>query len=146
MLGDGATAVPNREARRRVERTTFLSERAAPSRHCTTAVIDWIDGLRVGPGERFELAPVGEFEERLAEIYPGNDPIRAMIRQQLQVPRDECYIQFPGTVRPGCCEWTTAIPAGVEAAATGPSNAPHNTRSRICNVAIAPAPTVIVSQ
>lgn len=42
----------------------------------------------------FTLADVYAFEERLSRLYPGNQHVRAKIRQQLQVLRNQGYIEF----------------------------------------------------
>ena len=58
--------------------------------------MDCIDDLPVRPGEQFELEDVYAFEDRLAETYPENRHVRAKIRQQLQVLRDEGLVEFLG--------------------------------------------------
>jgi len=93
---EGCAAIPREEARSKFEQTAFLSEEGAEARGWTTAVMDCIDDLDVGQGERFELADVYDFEDRLAELYPDNQHVRAKIRQQLQVLRDEGLIEFLG--------------------------------------------------
>jgi type II restriction enzyme len=93
---EGGEAVPVEEVRSRFERTAFLSDRDTGSRDWTTAVMDCIDELDLRTGERFELADVYDFEGRLAEMYPENRHVRAKIRQQLQVLRDEGLIEFLG--------------------------------------------------
>jgi len=83
-------------ARRRFQETAFLADRDATARDWTTAVMDCLEELPVRSGERFELADVYAFEDRLAEMYPDNDHVRAKIRQQLQVLRDEGHLEFLG--------------------------------------------------
>lgn len=95
-LVDGGVAVPPADARRKFDETAFLSEADAGVRDWTTAVMDCIDDLGVGPGGRFKLADVYAFEDRLAELYPENQHVRAKIRQQLQVLRDEDLVEFLG--------------------------------------------------
>ena len=87
-------AVPRDEARNKFKQTAFLSEKDTNTRDWTTAVMECIDELPVQPGERFELAEVYKFEDRLAEMYPQNQHIRAKIRQQLQVLREEGLVEF----------------------------------------------------
>jgi type II restriction enzyme len=82
--------------RDRFDATAFLTEEASPTRDWITAVMECIDELDVQPGDRFELADVYAFEDRLAEQYPDNQHIRAKIRQQLQVLRDRGLIEFLG--------------------------------------------------
>lgn len=88
--------VPSPLVREQFDRTAFLADRSPETRTWTTAVMDCIDDLPVQPGERFELADVYKFEERLANIYPDNSHVRAKIRQQLQVLRDEGLLEFLG--------------------------------------------------
>lgn len=42
----------------------------------------------------FELEDVYAFEDRLSSIYPDNNNVRPKIRQQLQVLRDNGYLEF----------------------------------------------------
>lgn len=95
-LVDTGTVVPKGEARARFEETAFLSERDATARDWTTAVMDCIDDLPVQSGDHFALSDVYEYEDRLSDLYPDNDHVRAKIRQQLQVLRDAGYIEFLG--------------------------------------------------
>lgn len=95
MVDDG-TMIPRDSAREKFQQTAFLSEKAAGTRDWTTAVMDCIDDLPVAPGERFALSDVYGFEDRLSEMYPDNQHVRAKIRQQLQVLRDEGLLEFLG--------------------------------------------------
>lgn len=88
--------VPQDEARDKFEQTAFLSREGTDTRDWTTAVMDCIEELPIRQGERFELADVYDFEDRLADLYPENRHIRAKIRQQLQVLRDEGLVEFLG--------------------------------------------------
>jgi type II restriction enzyme len=47
----------------------------------------------------FTLDDVYAFEGRLARVYPGNNNVRPKIRQQLQVLRDQGYLDFVGRGR-----------------------------------------------
>ena len=93
---EDCAAIPREEARSKFEQTAFLSEEGAEARGWTTTVMDCIDDLDVDQGERFELAEVYDFEDRLGELYPDNQHVRAKIRQQLQVLRDGGLIEFLG--------------------------------------------------
>jgi type II restriction enzyme len=84
------------EVRQQFEQTTFLSRKEISSRDWTTAVMNCIDELPARPGDEFTLEDVYEFEDRLAEMYPENQHVRAKIRQQLQVLRDQGLIDFLG--------------------------------------------------
>lgn len=95
IVKDGS-AVPQEKAREKFERTAFLSEEEVEARNWTTAVLNCIERLPVQQGHRFTLAEVYEFEEELAEMYPDNQHIRAKIRQQMQVLRDEGVVEFLG--------------------------------------------------
>lgn len=95
LVKDGQP-VPKDKARTQFQQTAFLSEKGPETRDWTTAVMDCIDDLPVTEGEEFELADVYQFEDRLAEMYPDNQHVRAKIRQQLQVLRDEGVIEFLG--------------------------------------------------
>jgi len=55
-----------------------------------------VGGVEYSAGSQPELGDVFGFEDRLAEQYPGNDHVRAKIRQQLQVLRDEGLVEFLG--------------------------------------------------
>ncbi len=90
------SAVPAEKARNKFEQTTFLAEEDTETRDWTTAVMDCIDELNHQPGDHFTLREIYDFEEQLAKMYPENQHIRAKIRQQLQVLRDEGFIEFLG--------------------------------------------------
>jgi len=47
-------------------------------------------------GETFTLEDIYRHEKHLAKLHPDNRNIRAKIRQQLQVLRDEGFIEFIG--------------------------------------------------
>jgi len=88
--------IPPATVRERFDATEFLASEDTDARNWTTAVMDVVEDLPVGPGETFELADVYEAEDRLAELYPDNDHVRAKIRQQLQGLRNEGLIEFLG--------------------------------------------------
>ncbi len=44
----------------------------------------------------FALSDVYAFEDRLSRLYPGNNNVRPKIRQQLQVLRDQGFLEFAG--------------------------------------------------
>lgn len=48
------------------------------------------------PYPQFSLVDVYAYEDRLKEIYPGNNNIRPKIRQQLQRLREKGYVRFLG--------------------------------------------------
>lgn len=96
QMVENGSPVPPSTVRERFDQTAFLATEDTDARAWTTAVMDVIDDLPVRPGETFELADVYESEDRLAELYPENDHVRAKIRQQLQVLRDEGLLEFLG--------------------------------------------------
>ena len=96
VLVDDGDVVPTEAAREQFERTAFLSGERADARGWTAAVLDCLDDLDLGPRETFELDEVYAFEDRLSELYPDNRHVRAKIRQQLQVLRDEGLVKFLG--------------------------------------------------
>ena len=49
--------------------------------------------------DAFTLDDVYAFEDRLAGVYPGNNNVRPKIRQQLQVLRDQGFLEFVGRGR-----------------------------------------------
>lgn len=72
----------------------------APMDDELTAYDGWLGqvyrcAIRVGKPE-FTLADVYQFEEELAERYPGNQHVREKIRQQLQRLRELGEIEFLG--------------------------------------------------
>jgi len=93
---ESSESISPEEARQRFDETLFVSEKSVNTRDWTTSVMNCIDDLSVQPGEEFMLTDVYQFEERLAEMYPENDHIRAKIRQQLQLLRDQKLIEFLG--------------------------------------------------
>lgn len=95
-LVENETAVPREGARKQFGQTAFLAEKSVDTRDWTTSVMECIDDLAVQPGEQFELGDVYAYEDQLAELYPENQHVRAKIRQQLQVLRDEGLIEFLG--------------------------------------------------
>ena len=72
-------------------RLQFLSRMPAKQRGWAASLLNL---LRQLPGERFSLRDAYLFEANLARLYPGNNNVRAKIRQQLQVLRDAGVIQF----------------------------------------------------
>ena len=71
--------------------TLFLRETEAGTRGWLIEVMKCVELM----GRReFELDDVYAFEGRLSELYPGNRNVRPKIRQQLQVLRDQGYLEF----------------------------------------------------
>lgn len=76
--------------------TAFLKDQDAAARGWLTQVMKCVEAIG---REAFGLDEVYAFEDRLARVYPGNNNIRPKIRQQLQVLRDQGYLEFLGRGR-----------------------------------------------
>ncbi len=83
--------LPKREVLRQWRRTLFLRDKALEARGWLIEVMKCLELL--GRHE-FALDDVYTFEDRLSRIYPGNRHVRPKIRQQLQVLRDQGYLEF----------------------------------------------------
>jgi type II restriction enzyme len=73
------------------KRTLFLREQAPEARGWLIEVMRCVEEL--GRSE-FTLEEVYAYEEQLSRLYPGNLHVRPKIRQQLQVLRDQGYLEF----------------------------------------------------
>jgi type II restriction enzyme len=73
--------------------TLFLRDRSLAARGWLIEVLKCVELL--GRGE-FEISDVYAFEGRLSRLYPGNNNVRPKIRQQLQVLRDQGFLEFLG--------------------------------------------------
>ena len=76
--------------------TLFLKDRGVAARGWLIEVMKCVE--RIGRAT-FTLEDVYDFEDRLKTIYPGNQNVRPKIRQQLQVLRDQGYLDFVGRGR-----------------------------------------------
>lgn len=76
--------------------TLFLRGKGATARGWLIEVMKCVEAIG---RETFSLDEVYAFEDRLAQVYPGNNNVRPKIRQQLQVLRDQGYIEFVGRGR-----------------------------------------------
>jgi type II restriction enzyme len=76
--------------------TLFLKRTSIEARGWLIEVMKVVDAL--GQSE-FDLSDVYAFEQRLSVIYPGNNNVKPKIRQQLQVLRDNGYLEFLGNGR-----------------------------------------------
>lgn len=74
-------------------RTAFLNQWNAESRGWLVSIMNCIERLGA---DNFTLNHVYGFERHLSEIYPGNNNVRPKIRQQLQILRDNGYLEFLG--------------------------------------------------
>jgi type II restriction enzyme len=75
------------------ERTLFLRQEAPETRGWLLSVMKCVE--RIGKPD-FTLEEVYDFESHLSGLYPGNQNVRAKIRQQLQYLRDRGFIEFRG--------------------------------------------------
>ncbi len=83
---------PKPDVLNRWQRTLFLrKQRDLEAKGWLVHVMHCIE--RLGKN-RFSLGEVYRFESELASTYPGNQHIRAKIRQKLQVFRDNGYLEF----------------------------------------------------
>lgn len=76
--------------------TLFLRETSLAARGWLIEVMKCVEAI--GRSE-FTLDDVYRFEARLAALYPGNSNVRPKIRQQLQVLRDQGFVEFVGRGR-----------------------------------------------
>lgn len=75
------------------QKTLFLRESGGEARGWLIEVMKAVD--RIGRPE-FDLDDVYAHEAALAAFYPNNNNVRPKIRQQLQVLRDNGYLEFTG--------------------------------------------------
>ncbi len=74
-------------------RTLFLRQEAPGARGWLIEVMRCVE--LIGRAA-FTLDDVYAFEDRLSRLYPGNRNVRPKIRQQLQVLRDQGFLEFRG--------------------------------------------------
>lgn len=75
------------------QKTAFLSNISQSARGWLLEVMNCVEQLNPSG---FSLADVYKFEKHLSGIYPENNNVRPKIRQQLQVLRDNGYLEFLG--------------------------------------------------
>jgi type II restriction enzyme len=73
--------------------TLFLRDKSVEARGWLLQVMKAVEAI--GRPE-FDLNDVYAFEARLSAVYPSNNNVRPKIRQQLQVLRDNGYLEFLG--------------------------------------------------
>ena len=84
-------AVPKNLVLDKWQQTLFLRDESPEGRGWLIEVMKCVELL----GKReFDLDEVYGFESRLSQIYPGNNNVKPKIRQQLQVLRDNGYLEF----------------------------------------------------
>lgn len=92
VLRDGVET-PRDEVLAKWKQTLFLRDSSADARGWLVEVMKSVE--MIGRPE-FTLEDVYVFEDRLSAIYPNNNNVRPKIRQQLQVLRDNGYLEFRG--------------------------------------------------
>lgn len=85
--------IPPDEVRSRWRRFAFLRDASHESRGWTADVLACVRRLNQ---EMFTLDDVYASEDDLASLHPRNRHVRAKIRQQLQLLRDQGIIKFLG--------------------------------------------------
>jgi len=75
------------------QKTAFLESQSQSARGWLVEVMSCVEQLNA---TGFTLEDVYRYEEHLHRIYPDNNNVRPKIRQQLQVLRDNGYIEFLG--------------------------------------------------
>lgn len=90
FVRDG-NALPKDEVLGQWQQTLFLRNEGVESRGWLIEVMNCVESI--GRAE-FELDDVYAYEARLTMIYPDNHNVRPKIRQQLQVLRDNGYLEF----------------------------------------------------
>lgn len=75
------------------QKTAFLSNISHSARGWLLEVMNCVEQLNP---DGFSLSEVYAFENHLSDLYPGNNNVRPKIRQQLQVLRDNGYLEFMG--------------------------------------------------
>ncbi|MDX8534903.1 DpnI domain-containing protein [Mesorhizobium sp. VK25A] len=83
--------IPKESVIEQWQRTLFLREKGAEARGWLVEVMKCVD--LIGPVE-FNIEQVYAFEGRLSALYPHNRNVRPKIRQQLQILRDNGYLDF----------------------------------------------------
>jgi type II restriction enzyme len=73
--------------------TLFLRDKSVETRGWLLEVMKAVDAIG---RQEFDLNDVYAFEARLSAAYPGNNNVKPKIRQQLQVLRDNGYLEFLG--------------------------------------------------
>lgn len=75
------------------QQTLFLRSTSIEARGWLIEVMKAVEAIR---RPEFDLNDVYAFEAQLSALYPGNNNVRPKIRQQLQVLRDNGYLEFLG--------------------------------------------------
>lgn len=90
LVRDGRT-LPKETVLDKWQGTAFLRNESVGARGWLIEIMKCVESIRK---HEFELSDVYAFEDSLRRIYPGNRHIKQKIRQQLQVLRDNGYLEF----------------------------------------------------
>lgn len=88
--------IPKAEARAEFERSSFLQRFDFQGRGWLSDVMAVLEDMGLGPGDEFTLREVYGYEDELSKRHPDNRHVRAKVRQQLQILRDEGVLEFLG--------------------------------------------------
>lgn len=84
------------EASQVVEKVNISSRLETKDINSRSWIMDVLTCVNKIPMNRFSLADVYSFEEKLQNMHPENHNVRPKIRQQLQLLRDKGFIEFLG--------------------------------------------------
>jgi type II restriction enzyme len=93
FLVRGGQLVPKDAVLYQWRSTLFLRDESVAARGW---LIDVMKCVELIGRPKFTLDDVYAFEGRLSQLYPGNNNVRPKIRQQLQVLRDQGFLEFVG--------------------------------------------------
>jgi type II restriction enzyme len=89
-------ALPKNEVLEQWQRTRFLRDVSQVKRSWLVEIMKCVDILQA---TEFSLSEMYACESHLALLFPGNSNVRPKIRQQLQLLRDNGYLDFIGRGR-----------------------------------------------
>ena len=85
--------IPKKDVISKMQKNIFLKNSEVSLRGWILDIMRCIDEIKK---EEFTLLDIYKFEEYLHILHPNNNNIQAKIRQQLQILRDNNYIEFLG--------------------------------------------------
>jgi type II restriction enzyme len=96
VIVQNGVASPRESVLEKWRKTLFLRHEEIGARGWLIEVMNCVE--KIGANE-FGLDDVYRFERHLSQLYPNNQNVRPKIRQQLQVLRDNGYLEFVGRGR-----------------------------------------------
>jgi type II restriction enzyme len=88
------SVVPRKSVLENWQKTVFLREQSkTTARNWVLDIMNCLDKLGK---KKFSLSEIYHFEDELRQKHPHNQHIKDKIRQQLQILRDNGYIEFSG--------------------------------------------------